>query len=247
MKIIKAMNYEEMSQLAADRVIDRVRSHPHFTLGLATGATPLGLYNKLVGDHQKNGTSYQGVVTFNLDEYIGLPPNHPNSYHYYMNQHLFDHIDIEEKNIHLPDGTAENLVKECIFYEKQIRQAGGIRLQILGIGQNGHIGFNEPGTSPDSRTHVVRLTESTRKANSHYFKSMEEVPACAITMGLATIIESEEIILLASGEHKSSTIDKLIHGDVHHQFPASLLKTHPNVTVIADQAALKMARAPRVY
>lgn len=245
MEIVETKDYEEMSILAAEKVIDRVLKQPQITLALPTGHTPVGLYKRLVEDHRKNETPYQDVITFNLDEYTDLSPDHPNSYHYYMNHHFFQHIDIQEKHAHLPDGTARNLDLECERYEELILKHGGVDLQILGIGQNGHIGFNEPGTPLNSRTHVVKLSESTRKANSRYFHSLQDVPYHAITMGLATIMNSKKILLLASGAHKSATMFRFFHEAVTPDFPATILKHHPNVTVIADRPALKEANVTR--
>jgi len=237
-KVIEAKDYQDMSKLAADYIIRKVSHSPKIKLGLATGGTPLGIYANLIADHQKNGTSYQGVTTFNLDEYIGLSGTDPNSYRYYMNHNLFDHIDVQKQNTFVPRGNADDIEKECIDYEKLIKNHGGIDLQILGIGSNGHIGFNEPGTSFDTETHVVQLTASTRQANARYFNSLEEVPTKAITMGIASIMRSKEILLLISGEKKTEALNRLLSGNVDENFPASVLKRHPYVTIIADKAAI---------
>ncbi|KRF64515.1 glucosamine-6-phosphate deaminase [Bacillus sp. Soil768D1] len=238
MNIIKVQDYKEMSQSAANIVIRKVKENSKIKLGLATGGTPKGTYDALIEDHMQNNTSYENVTSFNLDEYIGLDSNDPNSYHYYMDQSLFAHININKEQTYLPNGTADNLDKECTRFDKMIETLGGIDLQILGIGQNGHIGFNEPGTSFSSGTHVVALEESTRQANARYFDSIDEVPTHAITMGIATIMKSKEILLLISGEAKAETLKKLIHGEITEEFPASILKKHNNVTIIADQKAL---------
>ncbi|KQU19353.1 glucosamine-6-phosphate deaminase [Bacillus sp. Leaf13] len=238
MNIIKVQDYKEMSQSAANIVIRKVKENSKIKLGLATGGTPKGTYDALIEDHMQNNTSYENVTSFNLDEYIGLDSNDPNSYHYYMDQSLFAHININKEQTYLPNGTADNLDKECTRFDKMIETLGGIDLQILGIGQNGHIGFNEPGTSFSSGTHVVALEESTRQANARYFDSIDEVPTHAITMGIATIMKSKEILLLISGEEKAETLKKLIHGEITEEFPASILKKHNNVTIIADQKAL---------
>ncbi|WP_043930258.1 glucosamine-6-phosphate deaminase [Bacillus sp. EB01] len=238
MRIIQANNYEDMSQLAANYIIDKVIAQPKFKLGLATGGTPLGVYQKITADHKKNGTSYQQVTTFNLDEYVGLSGQNPNSYRYYMNDNLFNHIDIQEINTFIPRGDAGDAQKECEAYEKLLAEHQGIDLQLLGIGANGHIGFNEPGTSFNSKTHVVQLAPSTRKANARFFNSSEEVPTKAITMGIATIMKSKEILLLVSGEQKSEALKRLLTGNVDESFPASVLKHHPHVTIIADKAAI---------
>ncbi|MFC9600782.1 glucosamine-6-phosphate deaminase [Peribacillus butanolivorans] len=244
MNIIKVQDYKEMSQSAANIVIRKVKENSKIKLGLATGGTPKGTYDALIEDHMQNNTSYENVTSFNLDEYIGLDSNDPNSYHYYMDQSLFAHININKEQTYLPNGTADNLDKECTRFDKMIETLGGIDLQILGIGQNGHIGFNEPGTSFSSGTHVIALEESTRQANARYFDSIDEVPTHAITMGIATIMKSKEILLLISGEEKAETLKKLIHGEITEEFPASILKKHNNVTIIADQKALSGVLIP---
>ncbi|MFB6802116.1 glucosamine-6-phosphate deaminase [Peribacillus butanolivorans] len=244
MNIFKVQDYKEMSQSAANIVIRKVKENSKIKLGLATGGTPKGTYDALIEDHMQNNTSYENVTSFNLDEYIGLDSNDPNSYHYYMDQSLFAHININKEQTYLPNGTADNLDKECTRFDKMIETLGGIDLQILGIGQNGHIGFNEPGTSFSSGTHVVALEESTRQANARYFDSIDEVPTHAITMGIATIMKSKEILLLISGEEKAETLKKLIHGEITEEFPASILKKHNNVTIIADQKALSGVLIP---
>ncbi|KON86351.1 glucosamine-6-phosphate deaminase [Sporosarcina globispora] len=240
MKIIRTANYEDMSQKAAQLMIDKIRQQPDMTLGLATGSTPKGVYAELIKDHNKNGTSYKKITTINLDEYIGLTPSDHNSYRHFMNSELFDHLDILAENTHLPNGAAEDMFKECERYEQLIKDLVDIDLQLLGIGRNGHIGFNEPGTSFKSRTHVVDLAESTRKANARFFNFIEDVPAQAITMGIASILDSREIILLASGSAKAEAIKQLIYGETNEKFPASALKLHPNVTIIADEEALSL-------
>jgi glucosamine-6-phosphate deaminase len=238
MKLIEVKNYEHMCEQAASYISDKVRANPNITLGLATGGTPLGTYKKLIEDYKHGKTSYKQVVSFNLDEYIGLTGQSPNSYRYYMNDNFFDHIDIDQDNTFVPNGIATDLDQECKNYEEQIQAKGEIELQLLGIGSNGHIGFNEPDASFESYTHVVELTESTREANSIYFERMEDVPKKAITMGIASIMKSKEILLLVSGEHKHNALAKLLTGDLTEQFPASILKQHPSVTIIADAAAI---------
>ncbi|OZI11789.1 glucosamine-6-phosphate deaminase [Bacillaceae bacterium SAS-127] len=238
MKIIKVKDYQEMSQTAAEIIIAQVKTNPKLVLGLATGSTPEGLYKNLIADHQANGTTYQQVATFNLDEYIGLPKTDHNSYYAFMKKHLFDHIDVPAENIHLPSGEKEGLSAECAAYETFIHEAGGVDVQVLGIGGNGHIGFNEPGTPFDSLTHIIELDESTREANARFFNSLEEVPTQAITMGIQTIMSAKEIVLLASGAAKVEAISNLLLGEVTEAFPASCLHQHPNVTIIVDEAAL---------
>ncbi|MBO1515692.1 glucosamine-6-phosphate deaminase [Metabacillus bambusae] len=238
MKIIEVKNYQEMSLAAAQYIINMLKNTPKLTLGLATGGTPQGVYQHLIEDYKKNGTSYAQVTSFNLDEYIGLSKDDPNSYYRYMYENLFKHINISLQQTNIPSGINANLQTECDEYENKILQHGGIDLQLLGIGSNGHIGFNEPGTSFQSRTHVVDLTQSTREANARYFTSIEEVPTQAITMGIHSIFNSKEILLLASGKAKQDAMVKLLNGDVTESFPASILKQHPNATIIADEEAL---------
>jgi glucosamine-6-phosphate deaminase len=238
-KLIRTENYAEMSVEAGKIIVNKIRSNPSLTLGLATGSTPKGVYNYLIQDHKADGTSYQQMKSVNLDEYIGLKAQDTNSYHYFMSQNLFNHIDINENQTHIPNGAADDLEQECVRYEKLIKELGGVDLQLLGIGQNGHIGFNEPGTPFSSRTHIVTLAENTRIANSRFFNSLEEVPTHAITMGIASILESKEILLLVSGEQKAEALLKFMNGDISEEFPASALKHHQNVTVIADRDALK--------
>lgn len=239
MKIIKVANYEEMSTKAAQIMIDRIKKNPHMTLGLATGSTPKGVYQQLIHDHVQNHTSYKNITTINLDEYIGIDEDNPNSYHYFMKKELLEHIDIPLEQTHLPNGLTYDLDEECLRYEALIKQHG-LDFQLLGIGENGHIGFNEPGTSFDSQTHIVTLDESTRSANARFFNSIEEVPKLAITMGIATIMQSKEILLLASGKTKAKAISELINGEINEKYPASALKNHRNFTIIADEEALQL-------
>lgn len=236
MELIEVKNHEEMSRKACDIISEKILKLSHPVLGLATGFTPKKVYEFLTA----KSISFKNVTTFNLDEYVGLSPEDPNSYRYYMNDIFFDHINIPKEQTHIPIGTARDLHQECLDYEKKIREAGGIDVQILGIGVNGHIGFNEPGTSFSSRTHVIELEESTRKANARFFDRMEDVPKQAITMGIETILESKEIILLVSGPKKAEAMERLLYGKVNEDFPASALRKHPNVKIIADQDALKL-------
>ncbi|WP_436373591.1 glucosamine-6-phosphate deaminase [Cytobacillus sp. BC1816] len=247
MKIIRTADYNHMSQKAAQLMIEKIRQQPGMTLGLATGSTPKGVYAELIKDHQKNGTSYEKITTINLDEYIGLLPSDPNSYRHFMNSELFDHLDIRLEHTHLPNGAAEDMPQESERYEQLIKDLANIDLQLLGIGRNGHIGFNEPGTSFHSRTHIVDLAESTRKANARFFNSIEDVPAQAITMGIASILDSREILLLASGSAKAEAIRQLVYGEPDEQFPASALKLHENVTIIADEEALSLVSKDEHY
>ena len=239
-EIIKAENYEEMSRIAAEKVIAKVKEKPNAILGLATGSTPEGLYKLLIEDHQKHYTSYRYVKTVNLDEYVGLDKDDKNSYFTFMREKLFNHIDVDLNNTNVPDGTAANMEEEAARYEKYIHEIGGVDLQILGIGHNGHIGFNEPGTSFKSTTHLIKLAERTREANARYFNTMDEVPTEAITMGIQSIMDSKEIILLVSGASKAEAVKNLVYGEITEDFPASVLRLHNKVTIIADQDALQL-------
>ncbi|MBY7144121.1 glucosamine-6-phosphate deaminase [Virgibacillus sp. NKC19-3] len=238
MEMIKTKTYDEMSKKGCSLLINKMQHLENPVLGLATGSTPEGLYAELIKKNQQHEVSFQNVSTFNLDEYVGLEKTDPNSYRYYMNQKLFKHIDIDSKNAHVPNGMAGDLQKECRDYEQLIREAKGADVQILGLGLNGHIGFNEPGTPFSSRTHVVELDESTRKANARFFTSINHVPTKAVTMGIETIMESKSIILFVSGEGKAEAVARLMNGDVSEAFPASILQKHEHVTIIGDEAAL---------
>ncbi|MFT9485997.1 MAG: glucosamine-6-phosphate deaminase [Tepidibacillus sp.] len=240
MKIIEVEDYKALTKKTSEIIIERVSQSTSLTLGLATGSTPLGVYENLREDFLNNKTSYQHVQTFNLDEYVGLHKENPNSYYYYMRENLFNHIDIPSDQIHIPNGMAEDLEIECQRYEGLIEQVGGIDLQLLGIGVNGHIGFNEPGTAFDSTTHVVKLAESTRRANSRFFHDLSEVPTHAITMGIATIMKSKQIILLVYGLKKAQILHDLMTKEINEELPASILKKHPNVTIIADAKAMSI-------
>lgn len=240
MELMKVRNYEELSERAGEMVIEKVNALEKPVLGLATGSTPEGLYEYLINQYKAEKVSFEHVVTFNLDEYVGLEKEDINSYNYYMNEKLFKHLGIPAHQTYLPNGNALDLNQEAINYEKRIKQAGNIDLQILGLGLNGHIGFNEPGTPFTSRTHIVQLDESTRQANARFFISLDEVPTQAITMGIETIMESEQIVLLVSGEGKAEALKRVVNGKVSEEFPASILQNHNNVIIIADEAACKL-------
>jgi glucosamine-6-phosphate deaminase len=240
-KVIEADNYLELSEKAAAFVIRRINHNPGLVLGLATGSTPIGTYKEITAAVKENKVSFQHVKTVNLDEYIGLKKTHPNSYHTYMNEKLFNGIDLPKDQRFIPNGLSQNLKDECRRYDQVIQSLGGIDLQLLGIGRNGHIGFNEPGTSFETRTHIVELTVSTQKANARFFDSRDEVPSQAITMGIQSIMESGEILLLASGKKKAKAVAKLLKNkNAELDFPASVLNTHQNVTMIADCDALSL-------
>ncbi|API93435.1 glucosamine-6-phosphate deaminase 1 [Virgibacillus pantothenticus] len=240
MELIKVRNYEELSEYAGKLVLEKVNTLENPVLGLATGSTPEGLYQYLINQYKEGKVSFEHVVTFNLDEYVGLEKDDINSYNYYMNEKLFKHIGIPRNQTYLPDGNAIDLNEEATNYENRIKQAGNIDLQILGLGLNGHIGFNEPGTPFTSRTHIVQLDESTRQANARFFISIDEVPSQAITMGIETIMESKQIVLLVSGEGKAEALHRVINGEVSEEFPASILQKHPHVIIVADEAACKL-------
>jgi glucosamine-6-phosphate deaminase len=237
MKVVVCTDYDEMSKQAAQVFADHIQAKPDIVLGLATGGTPEGMYAELVRMHKQEGLDFSRVRTFNLDEYVGLEPTHDQSYRCFMNTTLFDQTNIKKENTRVPDGLAGDLEKQCLEYEEAIKAAGGIDLQLLGIGVNGHIAFNEPGGTRDSRTRVVELDESTRQANSRFFNSIDEVPTHALSMGIGTILEAREIVLLAGGENKADAIAQTLEGPATAQVPASLLRDHPNVTFIIDKAA----------
>jgi len=226
-------DYAAMSAAAAGLVAGLVWAKPDAVLGLPTGATPEGLYRSLVD----LGPRFSAVRTFNLDEYVGIPADHPQSYAAFMQAHLFAHVDLRPGHIHIPDGMAADLVAECDRYEEAIRCAGGIDLSILGLGLNGHIGFNEPGAPWGARTRPVDLTELTRQANARFFRSRQETPRKALTMGIRTILESRRILLLASGASKAGIVQQFLDGPVTAEVPATVLRSHPDVVIMLDRAA----------
>ncbi|MGV4321974.1 glucosamine-6-phosphate deaminase [Bacillus mojavensis] len=239
MKIIVADHYEDLCKLSAVIIKECVQAKKDAVLGLATGSTPVGLYKQLISDYQAGEIDFSKVITFNLDEYAGLSPSHPQSYNKFMHEHLFQHINVQPDHIHIPQGDNPQLEAECKVYEELIRQAGGIDVQILGIGSNGHIGFNEPGSDFEERTRIVRLSESTIQANARFFGGDPVlVPRLAVSMGIKTIMEfSKHIVLLANGEEKADAIQKMAEGPVTPELPASILQQHNHVTVIADPKA----------
>jgi glucosamine-6-phosphate deaminase len=237
MEVIILKNADEVAKLGADLCVKLLREKPDSVLGLATGSTPLSLYEELVGRFQKKEISFKKVKTFNLDEYVGLNDSHPQSYRYYMNENFFKKIDIDKSNTHIPDASSNDFLEAGRTYEKLIAQKGGIDLQILGIGRNGHIGFNEPTSSLSSRTRIKTLTEATIRDNSRFFDSEEFQPGLGITMGIATILETRKILLLATGENKAEAIASAVEGPLTSMCPASALQLHPHVTVIVDERA----------
>ncbi|MDO4182574.1 MAG: glucosamine-6-phosphate deaminase [Coriobacteriia bacterium] len=237
MDLIIVDNYEELSQRAADIIASCVEADPACTLGLATGTSPIGLYAKLVEKCQAGEISFKDVTTFNLDEYRGLNPEHNQSYRYFMNHHLFDKVDINKEATHVPDGADPDAEHACAIYEQLIERNGGIDLQLLGLGHNGHIGFNEPQDDFPAKTHLVQLTQRTIEANSRLFDSIDDVPREAYTMGIGTIMAARSILLVATGSSKAQIVHDVMYGLVTPQVPASILKFHPNVTIIVDKEA----------
>ncbi len=223
---------EALSVQAAALMLEAIRENPRIVLGLPTGRTPIGMYEHVIRECAREYRCFSDVTTFNLDEYVGVPREHPGSYCTYMKQHLFDHVDLNPAHAHLPNGMAADLDAECLRYEREIRESGGLDLTFLGLGRNGHIGFNEPGTPFDAHTRVVQLTESTLKANAEFFPGAA-VPTHAITMGIGTILESKRIVLLVAGSGKEAALERLRSGIVGEDFPASALWTHGDVTVLA--------------
>jgi len=240
MKIIKVKDYDEMSTTACELMVDRIKTIKNPALGLATGSTPIGLYQQLIDTYKQENVSFKNVTTFNLDEYIGLGKDNPNSYHFFMSEKLFHHIDIRPEQTYVPNGVASDLKQESVDYERLIQKENGIDLQVLGLGTNGHIGFNEPGTPFTSRTDIVDLAQATLDANARFFDSIDEVPTQAVTMGIESIMEGKEIVLLVSGEEKAEALKRTIKGEITESFPASILQTHQHVTIIADEAALSL-------
>lgn len=235
-QLIVKQNYQEISDAAFAVVRRIVTDNPRAVLGLATGSSPIGLYQNMIADHRRNGTSYAQVTTVNLDEYIGLGAQDDQSYVYFMHDNLFNHIDVKEENVHLPNGMAQDTAAECARYTAllaQLRQD----VQVLGISANGHIGFNEPGTSFDSTTNIVKLKDKTRLDNARFFQSLDEVPTHAITMGIANVMNAKKILLVANGENKADAVRAMIEGEITTECPASILQKHPDVVVIVDEAA----------
>lgn len=238
MRIYKAKDYEEMSRKAAGIVSAQIIMKPDCVLGLATGSTPVGLYKQLIEWYRNGDLDFSGVRTVNLDEYKGISRENDQSYYYFMHQNLFDHVNIPAENTHLPDGMEPDSEKECRRYEELIRSMGSVDLQLLGIGHNGHIGFNEPADAFDKLVHCVNLTQSTIEANKRFFASAEEVPRQAYTMGIQTIMRSKKILIIANGEGKAGIVRDAFFGPITPMVPASVLQLHNDVTLVADEAAL---------
>jgi glucosamine-6-phosphate deaminase len=244
MEVIIKADAHAAARLAARKISSLVREKPEAVLGLATGRTPVETYERLVEWHRTEGLDFSRVTTFNLDEYVGLDPKHPASYHAYMDVALFSKINLDPARIHLPDGRSADIPKTCREYEDQIRAAGGIDLQILGIGSDGHLGFNEPSSSLSSRTRIKTLTDRTRKDNAAFFGGEAHVPRHVITMGLGTIMDARVCLLLAFGRNKAAAVAQAVEGPITAMVPASILQMHPSaVVIIDDQAATELKRA----
>lgn len=237
MQFIIEETYEDVSRAAADIIAEQIQSKPAAVLGLATGSTPIGTYEELVAKFKRGEVSFKDITTFNLDEYAGLNGDHDQSYRWFMNHHLFDNVDIDKVRTHVPSGNSDDPEKMCEDYEKAIEEAGGVDLQLLGLGHNGHIGFNEPCDEFPVATHYVELTQSTIEANSRLFNSIDEVPTAAYTMGIGTIMKAKKVLLLATGEGKAEIVKKAFKGEVTPQVPASILQSHPDCTIILDKEA----------
>jgi len=237
MEIQITSSYQELSKAAAKVVASVLNSKPNAVLSLATGSTPLGLYTELARMHKEEGLDFSKVMTFNLDEYVGLPRSHPQSYHSFMYENFFKHINIPSQNVCIPSGTTDNYPAFCAWYEKRIRDAGGIDCQILGIGSDGHIGFNEPASSLGSRTRIKTLARQTIEDNARFFDNTKQVPIYAITMGVGTILEARKVLLLANGKNKAKATAAAIEGPVTSMVPASALQLHPDVTAFLDAEA----------
>ncbi|MGL4796609.1 MAG: glucosamine-6-phosphate deaminase [Paraclostridium sp.] len=237
MRILVCKNYEEMSKKAAQMILSQITLKPNSVLGLATGSTPIGMYKNLVDMYSHGIIDFSEVTTFNLDEYYQLPRTNDQSYYYFMHDNLFNHINVRPQNVHIPNGMTSDVDSECEKYDADIKSAGGIDIQVLGIGHNAHIGFNEPTISFEKGTHLVDLKESTIEANARFFESADAVPKKAVTMGTGSIFKAKKIMLLASGEGKADAIYNTVHGKVTPEVPASILQFHSDIVLILDEAA----------
>lgn len=238
MEVIVCKTYEEMSARAAEIVANVMKNNPACVLGLATGSTPVGMYRKLIEMNKTGEIDFSQVTTVNLDEYYPISPDNDQSYRYFMNVNLFDHVNIDKARTFVPNGTAADPDEACAAYEALVAEVGPADIQVLGIGQNGHIGFNEPATALEVATHVTGLTESTIKANARFFASEADVPTKALTMGIGTILSAKKIIILANGAAKADAVAKMLAGKLDTSCPASMLNLHADVTVICDEAAM---------
>ena len=241
MNIIRAKDYQDMSRKAANIISAQIIMKPDCVLGLATGSTPVGTYRQLIEWYEKGDLDFSRVSTVNLDEYRGLTHIDPQSFYYFMQENLFDHVNIDKTATHVPDGTNPDAADACVKHEQIIKSLGGIDLQLLGLGNNGHIGFNEPGAAFEKETHLVDLAESTIRANARFFTSIDEVPKQAYTMGIRTIMQAKKILVVVSGESKADIVSRAFFGPVTPEVPASILQMHPDVTVVCDEAALSLS------
>ena len=247
MEVIVQRTPEDMARAAAREVAQVLNAKPNAVLGMATGSTPLGVYQELVRMHQRGELDFSQVTTFNLDEYVGLPTTHEQSYHYFMHENFFKHVNIPPQNVHIPSGTTSNYRAFCEWYEKRIQDCGGIDVQILGIGSDGHIAFNEPASSLSSRTRLKTLAKPTIDDNARFFQSRDQVPVYAITMGVGTILEARQILLLANGAKKASAVAAAVEGPVTSMITASALQMHPDATVYVDKEAASDLKMREYY
>src|SRR3954452_15593059 len=247
MEVVVLPTYEQMSRAAAQVVADVLNAKPNAVLGMATGSTPLSVYQELVRMHREEGLDFAQVTTFNLDEYVGLQRQHPQSYHYFMHENFFRHVNVAPGNIYIPSGTTSNYRSFCEWYEQRIKDCGGIDVQILGIGSDGHIAFNEPGSSLSSRTRLKTLAKSTIDDNARFFDRPSDVPIYAITMGVGTILEARMLVLLASGKNKADAVAAMVEGPVTSMTTASALQLHPSASVFLDESAASQLKMRDYY
>jgi len=243
MRVIIKKTYDDCSEWVANYIAGKINefgptAEQPFVIGLPTGSTPIGTYQELIKLNRAGKVSFENVISFNMDEYVGLAPDHPCSYHHFMHETFFNHINIKKENINIPDGTAPDLGRECATYEEKIKQCGGIRLFFCGIGANGHIAFNEPGTSLSSRTRIKRLAADTREDNARFFDGdIDAVPRLALTVGVGTVMDAGEVLLMANGGHKAEALRQAIEGAVNHMCPASILQMHQHALIACDKEA----------
>jgi glucosamine-6-phosphate deaminase len=247
MDVVICKDYAAMSKAAARVVAELLNHKPNAVLGFATGSSPIGLYKELIRMHKEEGLDFSKVTTFNLDEYVGLAPDHPQSYRTFMNTNLFNHINLPPQNTHVPSGTAANHAASCAWYEKRICDCGGIDLQVLGIGSDGHVAFNEPGSSLGSRTRMVTLTEQTIDDNARFFKKKSDVPRHAISMGVGTILEARKQVMVVNGKNKAPALAAAVEGPITSMITASALQLHPDVIVFTDEDAAGQLKMRQYY
>ena len=240
MRLIVTKTYDEMSKVAANEMANSIKENPEIVLGLATGGTPVEMYKNLIKMYNDGELDFSKVTSINLDEYVGLSGEHDQSYRYFMNKNLFNHINIDKSKTFVPNGLAEDIEEECKSYDARIENMGGIDLQLLGLGANGHIGFNEPGEELSVGTHLTDLKESTIKANARFFESINDVPKKAVTMGLGGIMKAKKIMVIASGEGKAEVVKAMMSGKITTEIPATMLQMHNNVVLIIDEAAASL-------